>query len=82
MTIPLQQQKKQPLKTDNTLENFENVFDLRILDATMMSRMVSPVLPTQLLCFEKLKIFQISHEIPYFGRGHKMYETASEKKPE
>ena len=49
------------------------VFDLHTLIETMMVRMVPPVLTRSFAAFwKKNQIFQISHEILYFGRGRKM----------
>ena len=45
----------------------------------MMARMVPMYSHAALLCFEKNQIFQISHEIPYFGRGRKMSQEKASK---
>ena len=57
-------------------------FNLYALTATMMFRMVSPVLlPRAFSAFwKKNKNFETLHEIPYFGQGRKMsYEKPSKK---
>ena len=56
------------------------VFDLRILTVSMMLCMVPPVFPRNIAPFwKKNQIFQLLHEILYFGRDRKIsYEKASQ----
>ena len=49
-------------------------FDLRRLNDTMMFRIVPPVLPRNFAAF--WIFFKCRNEIPYFGRGRKMYQKA------
>ena len=64
-------------KADRTSENFKTVFDLRALTSTMMLSMIPPVFPCSFAVFWKIDFFKKKlYEIPYFGRGRKMYATS------
>ena len=57
----------------------QNFVDFHALNATTMVRLVLPC--SFATSWKKIKIFKMSHEIPYFGRGRKMlYEKVSKNK--
>ena len=63
------QKSKTPSKLTGELKKIYNFFYMRNLAAIMM---VPPILPCSLALTE---IYQMSHEIPYFGRGRKIIKN-------
>ena len=58
-----------------TRGRIQNFVDLLAVNSNSM--LIRPLLPRR---FGALKKFRTSHEIPYIGRGRKMYEKALKNK--